>query len=204
VLLVTGTCEQSQRIVFNVVIGTWKQGGKFFMRSLARIGRISLLAALIYVQGAHAQNVRTIFFVRHADKVSDDTDAPLSDAGHRRAECLANTLSDAHIDQIFTSDLQRTQQTAAPLAEKLHVKPIAIPLSEPDRVVEAIRASRVANVLVVWHDMTLSKIMQALGAPAITPIGHTEYDRFFILTLTDKQANPHPRFTALRYCNPTK
>ena len=171
------------------------------MRLLARIGRISLLAALIFVQGAHAQNVRTIFFVRHADKISDDTDAPLSDDGHRRADCLAHTLADAHIDQIFVSDLQRTQQTAAPLAEKLHVKPTAIPLSTPDQLVEAIRASRAANVLVVWHDMTLPKIMQALGAPAITPIGHTEYDRFFILTLTDDKANPQPRFAALRYCD---
>jgi broad specificity phosphatase PhoE len=148
--------------------------------------------------------VRTIFFVRHADKVSDDTDAPLSDAGRRRAECLATTLADAHIDQIFTSDLQRTQQTAAPLAEKLHVKPTAIPLSAPDQLVEAIRSSKAANVLVVWHDMTLPKIMEALGAPAISPIGHSEYDHFFILTLTDDKMNPHPRFTALRYCNPTK
>jgi phosphohistidine phosphatase SixA len=192
-----------QRNVLDALFGPGKQGGKFSMRSLARIGRISLLAALIYAQGAHAQNVRTIFFVRHSDKVSDDTDAPLSDAGHRRAECLANTLADAHIDQIFVSDLQRTQQTAAPLAEKFHLKPTAIPLSTPDRLVEAIRSSKSAHVLVVWHDMTLPKIMEALGAPAITPIGHTEYDRFFILTLTDDKTNPQPRFTALRYCNPT-
>jgi phosphohistidine phosphatase SixA len=148
--------------------------------------------------------VRTIFFVRHANKVSDDTDAPLSDAGHRRAECLANTIADAHIEQIFVSDLQRTQQTAAPLAEKLHVKPTAIPLSAPDRLVEAVRSSKAVNVLVVWHDMTLPKIMQALGTPAITPIEHTEYDRFFILTLTDDKTNPQPRFTALRYCDSTK
>jgi phosphohistidine phosphatase SixA len=174
------------------------------MRSLVKIGRISLLAALIFAQGAHAQNVRTIFFVRHADKISDDTDAPLSDAGRRRAACLANTLADARIDQIFVSDLQRTQQTAAPLAEKLHLKPTAIPLSTPDHLVDAIRASKAAHVLVVWHDMTLPKIMQALGAPPITPIGHTEYDRFFILTLTDDQENPQPRFAALRYCDSAK
>lgn len=171
------------------------------MRAFATIMGLCFLLQLTIAQGAHAQNVRTIFFVRHADKVSDDTDAPLSDAGHRRAECLANTLADAHIDQIFVSDLQRTQQTAAPLAEKQQVKPIAIPLSTPDRLVEAIRASKAGHVLVVWHDMTLPKIMQALGAPAITPIGHTEYDRFFILTLTDDQSNPQPRFAALRYCD---
>jgi len=178
--------------------------GGTFAKVFATIAGFCFLLQLTIAQGAHAQNVRTIFFVRHADKVSDDMDAPLSDAGRRRAECLANTLADAHIDRIFTSALQRTQQTAAPLAEKLHLKPIAIPLSSPDHLIEAIRSSKVASVLVVWHDATLPKIMQALGAPAITPIGHTEYDRFFILTLTDDQANPQPRFTALRYCDSTK
>jgi len=45
---------------------------------------------------------------------------------------LAKTLADAHIQQIFTSDLQRTQQTAAPLAEQLHFKPVPFPLSNVD------------------------------------------------------------------------
>jgi broad specificity phosphatase PhoE len=170
----------------------------------ARIAGICLFVQLTVVLGAHGQNVRTIFLVRHADKVSDETDAPLSDAGHRRAECLANTLVDAQIQQIFTSDLQRTQQTAAPLAEKLHLKPVAIPLSRPDELVEAIRSSKAANVLVVWHDATLPKVMRALGAPDITPIAHTEYDRFFILTLAADKTHSHPRLTALRYCDCTK
>ena len=174
------------------------------MRTFARIAGICLFAGLMVVPGAYAQNVRTIFLVRHADKVSDETDAPLSDAGHRRAECLANTLADAHIEQIFTSDLQRTQQTAARLAEKLHLKPVAIPLSKVDDLIEAIRSEKAANVLVVWHDATLPKILRALGAPEITPIAHTEYDRFFILTLEGDNKNTQPRFTALRYCDPPK
>jgi phosphohistidine phosphatase SixA len=177
--------------------------GRNFEWALATIAVFCFLLLLTMAQGAHAQNVRTIFFVRHADKLSDDTDAPLSDAGRRRAECLANTLADVHIDQIFISDLKRTQQTAAPLAEKLHLKPTAIPLSTPDQLVEAIRTSKTASVLVVWHDLTLPQIMHSLGAPTITSIGHTEYDRFFVLTLTDDKANAQPRFTALRYCNAT-
>jgi phosphohistidine phosphatase SixA len=174
------------------------------VRTLARIVGICLFTALTVALGAHAQNVRTIFFVRHADKVSDETDAPVSEAGHIRAECLANTLADAQVQQIFTSDLQRTQQTAAPLAEKLHLKPVAIPLSRPDELIEAIRSGKAANVLVVWHDATLPKIMRALGAPEITPIAHTEYDRFFILTLAADKTHSQPRFTALRYCDSTK
>ena len=172
-------------------------------RMIARIAGICLFVQLTVGLGAHAQSVRTIFFVRHADKVSEETDAPLSEAGHRRAECLANTLADAQIQQIFTSDLQRTQQTAAPLAEKLHLKPVVIPLSRPDELIEAIRSGKAANVLVVWHDATLPKVMRALGAPEITPIAHTEYDRFFILTLAAGKTLSQPRFTTLRYCDST-
>jgi len=170
------------------------------VRVFARIAGICLFAALTLLPGAHAQNVRTIFFVRHADKVSDETDALLSEAGHRRAECLADMLADAHIERIYTSDLQRTQQTAAPLAEKLQLRPVAIPLSTPDKLIEAIRSDKTENILVVWHDATLPQILRALGAPEITPIAHTEYDRFFILTIVANSKNSKPGFKALRYC----
>jgi phosphohistidine phosphatase SixA len=174
------------------------------VRLFARTAGICLFVPLTFAPGAHAQNVRTIYFVRHADKVSDETDALLNDAGHRRAECLANMLADARIQQVFTSDLQRTQQTAAPLAEQLHLKPVAIPLSRPDKLIEAIRLGKAANVLVVWHDATLPKILRALGAPEIPPIAHSEYDRFFILTLGGNEKHLDPRLTVLRYCNSTK
>jgi len=171
------------------------------VRIFARTAEICLFVALTFASGAHAQNVRTIFFVRHADKVSDETDALLSDAGHRRAECLAKMLADAHIQKIYTSDLQRTQQTAAPLAEQLHLKPVTIPLTKVNDLIEAIRSDRAANILVVWHDQTLPKILLALGAPEITPIGHTEYDRFFILTFDADKKDSKPRLTELRYCD---
>ena len=173
------------------------------MRNFKPIAVFCFFSMLASAPIAHAQTMRTIYLVRHADKVSDDTDALLSDAGHERAECLANTLAFAKIQQIFTSDLQRTQQTAAPLAQKLGIKPVVIPISKPDELVEAIRSSNAANVLVVWHDATLPKILRALGAPEITPIAHTEYDRFFILTMDGDKAHPQPRFTALRYCDCT-
>ena len=174
------------------------------MRTAARISALCLFVLVTLASGAHAQNVRTIFLVRHADKVSDETDALLSDAGHRRAECLAKMLAEAHIQQIYTSDLQRTQQTAAPLAEQLNLKPVAIPLSKVDDLIEAIRSDKAANVLVVWHDATLPKILRALGAPEISPIAHTEYDRFFILTLSRDKKNSNPGFVVLRYCDCTK
>jgi phosphohistidine phosphatase SixA len=174
------------------------------MRAIRICAIVFALSCAAASSSLRAQQARTIYLIRHADKVSDDIDAPLSAAGRVRAACLANTLRDANIRQIFTSELQRTQQTAAPLAEKLNLKPIAIPLSKVDDLIEAIRSSKAANVLVVWHDATLPKILLALGGPEITPIAHTEYDRFFILTFVGDVKDSKPSFVQSRYCDPPK
>lgn len=171
------------------------------MRAIwCNIAAAGLAVLLVALPGA-AQQARTIYLIRHADKVSEDVDAPLNEAGRQRAECLANTLRDANIQQIFTSELQRTQQTAAPLAEKLHLKPVAIPLSQVDDLIRAIQSSKAANVLVVWHDATLAKILRALGVPEVAPIEHTEYDRFFVLTFAASGKESKPGFVQLRYCD---
>jgi phosphohistidine phosphatase SixA len=162
---------------------------------------ILALGALMMAACLPAQQMRTIYLVRHADKVSEDTDAPLSDAGRVRAKCLARTLENARIQQIFTSDLQRTQQTAVPLAEKLRLKLVAIPIGKPDDLVDAIRSSPAASVLVIWHDATLPKILRALGAPQIIPIAHTEYDRLFVLTLVGDGTKGPAGFAELKYCD---
>ncbi|HXP82507.1 MAG TPA: histidine phosphatase family protein [Verrucomicrobiae bacterium] len=171
------------------------------MRTFWKFACVCALGSMTFASRVQAQQSRTIYLVRHADKVSEETDSPLSDAGRTRAKCLAKTLEDAQIQQIFTSDLQRTQQTAAPLAEKLHLKPVAIPIARPDDLIDAIRSSKAKSVLVVWHDATLPNILRALGAPEITPIAHTEYDRFFVLTLAGDGKDSKPGFAALRYCD---
>jgi len=171
------------------------------MRAIWNCLAAASFAVLVLAGSAAAQQARTIYLIRHADKVSEDTDAPLSEAVRQRAQCLANTLREANIQQIFTSELQRTQQTAAPLAEKLHLKPVTIPLSKVDDLIRAIQSSKAANVLVVWHDATLAKILSALGAPEITPIEHSEYDRFFVLTFAAAGKGSKPGFVQLRYCD---
>src|SRR4030042_7066798 len=64
---------------------------------------------------------QAIFLVRHAEDVrsTDVGDRPLTEAGHRRAMLLATLLKDAGISVIFTSSLQRTIETAEPLATAL-------------------------------------------------------------------------------------
>src|SRR5215469_2577337 len=174
--------------------------GILVVTRIAVIG-ICCLSTLLFAGGTRGQ-VRTVFLIRHADKVSDAYDSPLSHPGLERAKCLAATLADSHIEQVFVSDLQRTQQTAAPLAAKLGLKPVVIANGKPDDLIKAVRSSKAANVLVVWHGGTLPKVLEALGGPRVTPIDEREYDRFFILTLAgDSRHSQLPRFTFLRYCD---
>ncbi len=50
-------------------------------------------------------------------------DPPLADVGQREAGAVADRLADAGVDAIWVTPLVRTQQTAAPLAERLGLDP---------------------------------------------------------------------------------
>src|SRR5437588_5943840 len=84
---------------------------------------LALLAALVPCNAGFAQ---TILLVRHAEKVSEAPDALLSDIGKQRAAKLAHALVDAGVTAIFTTEAERTKQTAAPLAKLLHLQPTVI------------------------------------------------------------------------------
>lgn len=58
--------------------------------------------------------------------VDGQDDPPLDPVGVRQAELLAERLADEQIDAIYVTTLQRTQQTAAPLAAKLGLTPTVV------------------------------------------------------------------------------
>ena len=67
-----------------------------------------------------------LFLIRHAESTWNAArrwqgwgDPPLSERGLEQAEALARALAGEAIDALFTSDLQRAAQTAAPLARAL-------------------------------------------------------------------------------------
>src|SRR5687768_11398749 len=72
----------------------------------------------------------TLIIVRHAEKAGPQGDVPLTDAGHARAAALAHVLRNANVSTIFVTDLQRTQQTAAPVAKALNLTPVVVPAAD--------------------------------------------------------------------------
>jgi len=122
------------------------------------------------------------YVVRHAEKLNQTDNSPLSGAGLRRAKILAEKLSTKDIHVIFVSDKQRTQQTAAPTAERFSIDPIIIPIGETNRVIKELKKISGRNVLVVRHSNEIHLIVNALSPfDNIDPIPD-EFDNLFVIT----------------------
>lgn len=165
---------------------------------LVRFGLSALL--LCQIAGAQQQpspHTSTIVLVRHAEKASNDPDAPLSAQGQQRAQCLAHVLKDSGIKRIYVSDTKRTQQTAEPLAKELGIKPVIVPANDTSTLVRDVFYGTGGNALVVGHSNTLPLVITRVQAGTVPPIGENEYDGLYVLTVMEGASTP---VLKLRYC----
>lgn len=147
-------------------------------------------ASTIGASQARSSLETTVVIVRHAEKAPEPADDPvLSDAGQQRANDLAALLADAGIDAIIVSELQRTSLTAQPLARRLGIVPVVVPVrtgadGQATAIAEAIRSTYAGKtVLVVGHSNTVPLIARALGVTRAFTIPDPEYDNLVIVRL---------------------
>lgn len=156
-----------------------------------------LLSQFAVAQQQPSPHSSTVVLVRHAEKASNDPDAPLSTQGQERAACLARVLKDAAIKRIYVTDTKRTQQTAEPLARALGLKPTIVPASDISTLVRDVFYGTGGNALVVGHSNTLPLIITRVQAGTIPPIGENEYDAMYVLTVLEGSSTP---VLKLHYC----
>jgi broad specificity phosphatase PhoE len=163
--------------------------------------RLALLLALFCGWLPPSISAATIIVVRHAERVStmSSADALLTPAGEERARQLGEVLKDANIQRIYVTDLRRTQQTAEPIAARLHLTPIVIAKNEIDALVGQLRkAGDNETVLVVGHSDTVPQIVERLGGRSVPALREDEYDRMILVSLA---AHGEAQVVTLRYGN---
>jgi phosphohistidine phosphatase SixA len=140
--------------------------------------------------------VTTVFLVRHAEKANEPgPDPPLSEAGKQRAEALARLLQSAGVKGIYTSQFQRTRQTAEPLAKRLGVTADPVPLSvkpsNPREVsdesirelTKKVEAHAGGAVLIVGHSNSVPEVIRMLGGDTVPKIDESKFDDLFVVTV---------------------
>jgi broad specificity phosphatase PhoE len=147
---------------------------------------LAIGAALMAYRSA---TTTTIVLVRHAEKeLVTINDPPLAQAGVLRAERLAqmfgNVKGAGGLDAIYVTDTKRAQQTAAPLASRLGLKPVVVPGADVDAISKRVlRDHRGGRALIVGHSNTVPQIVRKLSGMSVAEIGDDEYDNVYVVTV---------------------
>jgi broad specificity phosphatase PhoE len=145
-------------------------------------------SSLLLAASASAQPSTVVIIVRHAERAPGSGDPPISDAGRERALALAEIGKGAGVSAVFTTQLQRTRQTAAPLVEALGITPVVVNTQadlakHAAEIAAAVRQQAGKTVLVVGHSNTVPAIVAALGGPRFPDLCEPEYDRLITLVI---------------------
>src|SRR5579864_8198921 len=104
--------------------------------SVGRLFGVCLIAGVYAVAelssaAQAADELPVLILVRHADKAAQPVDdPPLTAAGTKRAQDLAEALRSAGVAAIITTQLRRTRDTAQPLATALGIVPEVVKVGE--------------------------------------------------------------------------
>ena len=134
-------------------------------------------------------NSTTVVVVRHAEKQPDGgDDPPLSAAGEARAALLARMFGDRRegcIDAIYVAPTLRSRSTAAPLAARIGVMPVAAPADAPrDLARRALHEHAGGRILIVGRSDTVPGIVEALsGVKRLPPIADEDYGTLYVVSV---------------------
>lgn len=147
---------------------------------------VLLAAAFVSYRSA---TTTTIVLVRHAEKVMVTIDdPPLAAEGERRADRLAQMFGDVkgagRLDAIYVSNTKRAQQTAAPLASRLAIKPTVYSAADVDGTArKLLREHRGGRALIVGHSNTVPALVVKLSGMSVPEIPEDEYGNVYVVTV---------------------
>ena len=171
---------------------------RLFIFSLLAVGVISCKENTKLPEEAVEPVVTTFYLIRHAEKDlsnADNIDPELTQKGLGRAMHWAEILDDVSLDAIYSTDYERTSQTAAPAAVK---QDVIVTFHNPmDLDIEQFKIDNLGNdVLVVGHSNTTPDLVNRLiGEEKYLQLDESEYGHLFIVqVIGDKTTDTHLEF----------
>jgi 2,3-bisphosphoglycerate-dependent phosphoglycerate mutase len=149
-----------------------------------------LFLILLVAQVTFSQvKTTTIYFIRHAEKMDTSKDTSLSPDGIARAQHWNEVFSEINFDAVYSTNYNRTQQTATPTAKKNN---LTIKLYDPKTInLENIKKEHLGqNILIVGHsNSTPDLVNKLIGATIYSAIDESVFGNLYIVTINDTQVN---------------
>jgi phosphohistidine phosphatase SixA len=144
---------------------------------------ISLVSFLIFISPASANSKKndetyTIYLVRHAEKVLDQKNPPLTECGIKRATQLATILEQADIKTIYSTQYTRTEQTAQPLAKKLNLAVKSYSPRDLAKFAEQVKKDK-TTMVIVGHSNTTPQLAALIANTDVKDITEKEYQMLY-------------------------
>lgn len=139
---------------------------------------------------AQENEVTSYYFIRHAEKIRHDKtnkNPDLTEKGLRRAQNWNTVFGNIDFDIIYSTDYNRTVQTAAPTAKS---KGLEIQIYNPRELFseEFQLDTNGKTVLVVGHSNTIPLFVnKVLGTEKYSKIDDTNNSNLYIITIANKK-----------------
>jgi broad specificity phosphatase PhoE len=144
-------------------------------------------------QIAQKSDLFTIYLVRHSEKdlaSKNEADPPLTKCGKQRSESLSTFLNDVKLNAIYSTDYNRTLNTALPTANSKELK--IIKYSPRDLVgLSKLLLDAKKDALVVGHSNTTGVLAGLLVGEEIGEIDLDIYDRIYQVVISEKNGRLH-------------
>ena len=130
----------------------------------------------------------TFILVRHAETTGSGSDPNLSTEGQNRANELQRILENIPLDAVFSTNFNRTMQTAEPTATDQSLSIINYDPFNLNPFVDNILIDyQEGAVLVVGHSDTTPSLLNVLvGSNTYSDLPESEYDNLFVVTVFEK------------------
>ena len=143
---------------------------------------------LILVVLLAASCTRKYYIVRHAEKAAESnvsmmsSDPPLSEKGQARAMALKESLKNAGIGYIFSTNTVRTKATAEPTRIFFDLQTQLYAPQPTDSFINNLKTLK-KNVLIVGHSNTVDDIVNKLCGSVKIPndLDESKYDNLYII-----------------------
>ena len=134
----------------------------------------------VVLSASAAASPPTVYVMRHLERDAG-RDPDLNAVGAANAAKLARWFKRDAPRAIYVTPYRRAQQTAAPLAQALGIKPVEYDPNAPERMLAEVKAAK-GPVLIVGHSNTVPRLIEALGGPRRErDLQDTDYGRIWML-----------------------